>query len=148
MTKYDIYKEIKSILLESSMNNEAWFDAFVQKYGNENGVFDIKCTDTIKLGVIEANLELLAVKLYADVERERRNMKKENKGSENKRLICDRLLEVLYLTRQCSDITDLDYIEDEELVIAHFEGGHSKAVNVACDSGFALILDVVNALRG
>lgn len=148
MTKYDIYKEIKSILLESSMNNEAWFDAFVQKYGNENGVFDIKCTDTIKLGVIEANLELLAVKLYADVERERRNMKKENKGSENKRLICDRLLEVLYLTRQCSDLIDLDYIEDEELVIAHFENGRRTAINVACDSGIALIRDVVRTIGG
>ena len=67
---------------------------------------------------------------------------------ENKQLICDRLLECLYLTRALNDLIDLDYIDEEELVIAHFENGRCTAINVACDSGIAMIRDVINAIGG
>ena len=67
---------------------------------------------------------------------------------ENKQLICDRLLECLYLTRQLYDLIDLDYIEEKELVVAHFEGGGKKEINVACDSGIAMIRDIIRAIGG
>ena len=67
---------------------------------------------------------------------------------ENKQLICDRLLECLYLTRALNDLIDLDYIDGEELVIAHFENGCRTAINVACDSGIAMIRDVISAIGG
>ena len=70
MTKYDIYKEIKSILLESSTENQKWFDAFVQKYGDKDGIHDIKYVDSMKLGVVEARLEELAVKIFGDIQKE------------------------------------------------------------------------------
>jgi hypothetical protein len=67
---------------------------------------------------------------------------------ENKQLICDRLLECLYLTRQLYDLIDLDYIKEKELVVAHFEGGGKKEINVAMDSGIAMIKDIVRAIGG
>ena len=67
---------------------------------------------------------------------------------ENKQLICDRLLECLYLTRQLSDLIDLDYIKESEIVVAHFEGGGKKEINVACDSGVAMIKDIVQGIGG
>lgn len=67
---------------------------------------------------------------------------------ENKQLICDRFLECLYLTRQLYDLIDLDYIEEKELVVAHFEGGGKKEINVAMDSGIAMIRDIIRAIGG
>ena len=67
---------------------------------------------------------------------------------ENKQLICDRFLECLYLTRQLYDLIDLDYIEESEIVVAHFEGGHSVDINVACDSGVAMIKDIIRGIGG
>lgn len=67
---------------------------------------------------------------------------------ENKQLICDRLLECLYLTRQLYDLIDLDYIKEKELVVAHFEGGGKKEINVAMDSGIAMIRDIIRAIGG
>lgn len=67
---------------------------------------------------------------------------------ENKQLICDRLLETLKLTRQLYDLIDLDYIEEKELVVAHFEGGGKKEINVAMDSGIAMIRDIIRGIGG
>ena len=67
---------------------------------------------------------------------------------ENKAQICDKLVDVLRLTRALHDLVDLDYIDEEELVIAHFENGRCTTINVACDSGIAMIRDVVNAIGG
>lgn len=66
---------------------------------------------------------------------------------ENKALICERLCEALKLTIQYGDLIDLDYIKEKELVVAHFENGSKVEVNVACDSGSAMIRDVMRALR-
>jgi lactate dehydrogenase-like 2-hydroxyacid dehydrogenase len=67
---------------------------------------------------------------------------------ENKQLICDRLLECLYLTRHLYDLIDLDYIKEKEIVVAHFEGGGKKEINVAMDSGIAMIRDIIRAIGG
>lgn len=67
---------------------------------------------------------------------------------EDKQRICDRLLETLKLTRQLYDLIDLDYIEEKELVVAHFEGGGKKEINVAMDSGIAMIRDIIRAIGG
>lgn len=67
---------------------------------------------------------------------------------ENKQMICDRLLETLKLTRQLYDLIDLDYIEEKELVVAHFEGGGKKEINVAMDSGIAMIRDIIRGIGG
>ena len=52
------------------------------------------------------------------------------------------------LTRQLSDLIDLDYIKESEIVVAHFEGGHKVDINVACDSGVAMIKDIIRAIGG
>lgn len=70
-------------------------------------------------------------------------MKKENKIK-----ICEALLETLKLTRIGEDLIDLDYIEEKELVVAHFEGDGKKEINVACDSGIAMIKDIIRAIGG
>ena len=67
---------------------------------------------------------------------------------EDKQRICDRLLETLKLTRLGTDLIDLDYIKESEIVVAHFEGGHKVDINVACDSGIAMIKDIIRAIGG
>lgn len=69
---------------------------------------------------------------------------------ENKELIVDKLLVVLQLTRELSDLISLEYLLDDkgnELVIATFNTGYSKVVNVSMDSGIAMISDIVKGLR-
>ena len=67
---------------------------------------------------------------------------------EDKQKICDRLLETLKLTRLGTDLIDLDYIKESEIVVAHFEGGGKKEINVACDSGIAMIKDIIRGIGG
>ena len=65
---------------------------------------------------------------------------------ENKQDILDALVECLKLTRDQQDLEQLIYTEDNETVtVAWANGGTS--VNVACDSGIAMIRDVLRALR-
>lgn len=68
----------------------------------------------------------------------------EDKDKDKARL-CKLLCMVLQLTRGGSDLKSLDFNPDAELVTAVFEGG-SKTINVACDSGMAMIRDIVNHL--
>lgn len=65
--------------------------------------------------------------------------------AEDKNKICKLLCKVLQLTRGASDLTALDYDGETEIVTATFEGGTRK-INVACDSGTAMIRDIVNKL--
>jgi hypothetical protein len=37
-------------------------------------------------------------------------------------------------------------LKDDETVIIHFEGGGSKEVNIACDSGLAIIKDICSGI--
>lgn len=67
------------------------------------------------------------------------------RDNENKQDILDALCECLQLTRDQHDLESLTYHEDSEMVtIAWSEGGTS--VNVAMDSGIAMIRDVLRAL--
>lgn len=67
---------------------------------------------------------------------------------ENKDVICQALLPVLKKTRALSDLEDLYYRKDpEEEVCAVFRGGYTKKINVACDSGLAMIRDIVNHIE-
>lgn len=64
---------------------------------------------------------------------------------ENKQAILDALTECLKLTRDQYDLEGMYYHEDSEMVtVAWSEGGTS--VNVACDSGIAMVRDVLRAL--
>lgn len=65
---------------------------------------------------------------------------------EDKERICKLLCKVLQLTRGASDLKSLDFNPETEIVTAIFEGG-SRKINVACDSGTAMIRDIVNHLE-
>lgn len=67
---------------------------------------------------------------------------------ENKQEILDKLAEVIRLTRAGDDLDHFEYDEKRELVFAFFdESKHaSRIINVGCDSGWAMIKDVVNNL--
>lgn len=61
--------------------------------------------------------------------------------------ICRALLPVLRMTRALRDLEDLEYQGDTEEVHAVFRGGYTKKINVACDSGLAMIKDIVNEIE-
>lgn len=65
---------------------------------------------------------------------------------EYKQAICDLLLVTLNATRDGRDVVSLDYIKTDvsEEVVVTFENGHQKRVNVACDSGTAMIKDIMD----
>lgn len=65
---------------------------------------------------------------------------------EDKQKILDLLLPALQATRNLSDLVELEYREDRGLVYAKFAGGNQKIVNVAMDSGTALIRDVIGQI--
>ena len=65
---------------------------------------------------------------------------------EDKQLICDTLLPVLQLTRNLYDLMELKYDAQREVVTGWFANGAHKDVNVACDSGTAMIRDGVKWL--
>lgn len=64
---------------------------------------------------------------------------------EDKDKICKLLCKVLQLTRGVSDLKSLDFNPDAEIVTAVFEGG-SRTINVVCDSGTAMIRNIMNHL--
>lgn len=66
---------------------------------------------------------------------------------ENMQEICDRLLWVLEATRGGADVVSLEYVEDSEIVIVLYASGFKKRVNVAYDSGVALIRDVMRNIN-
>lgn len=66
---------------------------------------------------------------------------------ENMQEICDRLLWVLEATRGGADVVSLEYVEDSEIVIVLYANGFKKRVNVAYDSGVALIRDVMRNIN-
>lgn len=63
--------------------------------------------------------------------------------NEDKQKILDLLLPSLQATRNLHDLIGLDYDEESETVIATFNNGYQKRVNVAIDSGTAMICDVI-----
>ena len=65
---------------------------------------------------------------------------------EDKQKICDLLLPALQATRSLYDLQELEYSEGRDLVYAKFESGYQKVVNVAMDSGTAMIHDIVKQI--
>ena len=71
--------------------------------------------------------------------------------NENKQAICDALLHTLQLTRNHHDLTELTYQKEEddqhyeEKVTAVWDGEYRahKTINVTCDSGEAMIRDIM-----
>ena len=69
---------------------------------------------------------------------------------ENKQLILDSLCSALQLTRDQADLEALEYKEigpDKQHVIAIYNGGGSREINVSLDSGIAMIRDVLRAIE-
>lgn len=70
---------------------------------------------------------------------------------ENKKDICEKLMKTLQATRYFKDLTGLEYSgvlpDGEEYVNALFRDGGRKTINVTCDSGYALIEDVMKGLK-
>ena len=64
---------------------------------------------------------------------------------ENKQKICDLLLPVLQQTGSLCDLVDLEYIQEQGIILATFPS-RSIRINVMADSGIAMIKDVVEVL--
>lgn len=83
-----------------------------------------------------------------DIYREKRTNVK-TQEPENKQHILDLLLPALQATRHLENLAILDYDAETECVKAFFSseyGGCVKTVNVACDSGIAMIRDVLGGI--
>lgn len=65
---------------------------------------------------------------------------------EDKKQICTLLLAACQETRYLGDLAELNYNPETETVTATFRGGAKKRINVLCDSGFALMKDVLKNL--
>lgn len=65
---------------------------------------------------------------------------------ENKKDIVMRLTLLLKATRAGSGIKKLVLSEDQKTVSIEFDSGGSRDVNVDCDSGIALVQDVIRVL--
>lgn len=65
--------------------------------------------------------------------------------NEDKQAICDALCKTLKLTRDYCDIQQLEYCKcnHEEIVSVIFSDYSFRDINVSCDSGTALIRDVL-----
>lgn len=68
---------------------------------------------------------------------------------ENKQAILDALKVTLNLTRAGDDITALNYDKEREEVQVHFNNSSfaARRINVAADSGIAMIRDVMRGLE-
>lgn len=65
---------------------------------------------------------------------------------ENKVQICAQLTETLKLTRQFNDLEGIDLEDNEETAVVRWKGGFESRVNIACDSGSAMIRDILKAI--
>lgn len=66
--------------------------------------------------------------------------------TENKQKICDLLLITLQATSNAADVLSLIYNEESETVTVTFVSGGKRMVNVAMDSGTAMIRDIMAKL--
>lgn len=65
---------------------------------------------------------------------------------ENKEEIVKRLKLLLMVTRAGSNIADLILNQNQDQVTILFRQGGRREVNIAGDSGYAIIKDVINAI--
>ena len=66
---------------------------------------------------------------------------------ENKSIICQLLLSAVRSTRAGSDVDAIIYDDEQEVATIYYDNGYSKAVNVACDSGIAMMRDILEAIH-
>ena len=66
--------------------------------------------------------------------------------NEKKQAICDALAETLKLTHNCKDIIRIEYNSNTECALICCKGADPIPVNVACDSGTAMIRDIMRRL--
>ena len=64
-----------------------------------------------------------------------------------KRELVQRILLTVRITRAGENIQTMLLSEDEETVTIFYKGGGSRTVSVACDSGIALMRDVLNVIN-
>ena len=65
---------------------------------------------------------------------------------ENKQIICDLLTKTLQATRNHQDLEKIVYNNETEIATLYWQGGGSRDVNVAADSGTAMIRDIMRAI--
>ena len=64
------------------------------------------------------------------------------------RMLMNRSRSTLRRTRALRDLEDLEYhVYPAEEVHAVFRDGYTKKINVGCDSGLAMIRDIVNHIE-
>lgn len=63
--------------------------------------------------------------------------------TENKQKICDLLLITLQATSNAADVLSLTHDKESETVTVTFLSGGKRVVNVAMDSGTAMIRDIM-----
>lgn len=65
---------------------------------------------------------------------------------ENKQQILDYLLKAVQATRAGNDVSSLKFDTDKELVYVYFDNSTTpgRSINVAMDSGIAMLKDVIN----
>lgn len=68
---------------------------------------------------------------------------------ENKQQIMDLLLKAIQATRAGNDVSALDFDATNELVYVYFGGSDipGRIINVAMDSGIAMLKDVINHIN-
>lgn len=66
---------------------------------------------------------------------------------EDKQKICDALLGVFKLTRERDNIVSLEYDIPTETVRILYASGFAVLVNVALDSGMAMISDIMKQIK-
>lgn len=67
-------------------------------------------------------------------------------GMEDKQTICDILCAALQLTKGYGDVKMLEHHKSEEIVRIVYDDDYSKDVNIALDSGAAMIRDIFKNL--
>lgn len=65
---------------------------------------------------------------------------------EDKQYICSLLLYTLRATRNAHDLAALEYQPEKEQVTATWESGAKRYINVAMDSGYAMIRNIMKHL--
>ena len=83
-----------------------------------------------------------------ELEREKLTRQIESETREDKQAICNALCAALQLTREGADIERLEYRRrpGEEYVIIYRAGNYRHNINVAWDSGAAMIRDIMRYL--
>ncbi len=121
-------------------------------YPNNGKVDDIKNFDTRK------HVDMIGRDAWGYIDYSERLSLKEIQQNElvyggevyaldDKQHICDLLLKALQATRGASDLVSLEFDPVKEIVTGTFESGGIRRCNVACDSGVAMIRDVINQLK-